>query len=204
MGEVSIVIGNEKKCSSVERCKIFGRGCFPPMMNLTFYAFSSRRAHDVLSFNRYESTPPRCACSRYLPAPASHALPEGRRPHRRTQARAFPALARHVLLLWSKQNSSLSPGHRIVTEDSVCSPHLWQKKKKDRAIWEVVSRERETHYNASSRCQHAVGTTRYWTGDNKSNDLVCFHLRRIRRVSYILCQRSSNDENFTFLLASNF
>lgn len=150
--------------------------------------------------------PPRCACSRYLPAPASHSLPEGRRPHRRMQARAFPALARHVLLLWSKQNSSLSPGHRIVTEDSVCSPHLWKKKKKkrDRAIWEVVSRERETHYNASSRCQHAVGTTRYCTGDNKSNDLVCFHLRRIWRVSYSLCQRSSNDEKFTFLPTSNF
>lgn len=119
----------KKKCSSVERCKGFGRGCFPPKMNLTFYAFSSRRARDVLSFNRQESIPPRCACSRYLPAPASHSLPEGRRPHRRMQARAFPALARHVLLLWSKQNSSLSPGHRIVTEDSVCSPHLWKKKK---------------------------------------------------------------------------
>lgn len=192
-----------KKCSSVEHCRRFGRGCSPPKMNLTFYAFASQRPYDVLSFNRQESTPLGCACSRYLPAPASHSLPEGRRPRRRMQARAFLAVVRHVLLLRSKQNSSLSPGHRIITEDSVCSPHLW-KKKRDRAIWEVVSRERESHYNASSRCQHAVGTTRYWTGDNKSNDLVCFHLRRIWRISYILCQRSSNDKNFTFLLTSNF
>lgn len=100
MGEVSIVTGNENmpQCRTLQK---IWEGLFPSKdeSHLLCFLFTGGGAHDVLSLNRPESTPPGCAGSRYLPAPASHSLPEGRRPHRRMQARAFKALARHVLLL---------------------------------------------------------------------------------------------------------